>query len=127
MGLDLRVMTESVEKQLWLTTDDISTSTVTTGAREGGQDTGGILNDSTRVELTFHRRVPIPADKLKQELTDFLQVTEEIFAYATQRSSGMRLDEIELEVEVNAEGQVSLFGTGGKAGGKGAIRLKFKL
>jgi hypothetical protein len=118
-------MMERASKQIWITVED--TSTVTTGAREGGRDTGGVLNGSTSVELATRRRVPISSDRLKQELTDFLQVTEEVFAEATQRSSGMRLDEVEVEVEVNAEGQVSLFGTGGRVGGKGAIRLKFKL
>jgi hypothetical protein len=38
----------------------------------------------------------------------------------------MQLDEIELSVEINGEGQVSLIGTGTKVGGKGAIKLKFK-
>ena len=38
----------------------------------------------------------------------------------------MQLDELELTVEINGEGQVSLLGTGGKVGTKGAIKLKFK-
>jgi hypothetical protein len=38
----------------------------------------------------------------------------------------MELDEIELSVEVNGEGQLSLLGSGSKLGGKGAITLKFK-
>jgi hypothetical protein len=38
----------------------------------------------------------------------------------------MELDEIELSVEVNGEGQLSLLGTGGKAGAKGAMTLKVK-
>ena len=40
--------------------------------------------------------------------------------------SGLELDEVELAVEVNGEGKVSILGTGGKAGGKGGITLKFK-
>jgi hypothetical protein len=35
------------------------------------------------------------------------------------------LEEIELTVEVNAEGQLGILGNGGKAGGKGGIKLKF--
>ena len=38
----------------------------------------------------------------------------------------MALEEVELMVEVNGEGQLSLLGTGGKAGAKGAMTLKFK-
>jgi len=36
------------------------------------------------------------------------------------------LDEIELSVEVNGEGKISILGNGAQAGGKGAINLKFK-
>ena len=59
----------------------------------------------------------------------FLQSVGRIFNDAerqTTQSPGMRLDEIELSVEINGEGEVKLLGTGGKAGGKGAIKLKFK-
>nr|WP_281257084.1 hypothetical protein [Calothrix elsteri] len=38
----------------------------------------------------------------------------------------MQLDEIELTVEINGEGQVKLLGNGIKAGGKGGIKLTFK-
>jgi hypothetical protein len=37
----------------------------------------------------------------------------------------LHLEEIELTVEVNAEGQLGILGSGGKAGGKGGIKLKF--
>jgi hypothetical protein len=38
----------------------------------------------------------------------------------------MCLDEIELSVEIGAEGEIRLIGSGAKANGKGAIKLKFK-
>jgi hypothetical protein len=38
----------------------------------------------------------------------------------------MQLEEVELVIEVNGKGQVSLLGTGGELGGKGAIMLTFK-
>ena len=63
-------------------------------------------------------------------MSAFLEVVEEVFdqtqMQAQETQPKMRLDEIELSVEINGEGQVSLFGTGGKVGGKGAINLKFK-
>ncbi|NJL40783.1 MAG: hypothetical protein HC899_31635 [Leptolyngbyaceae cyanobacterium SM1_4_3] len=43
-----------------------------------------------------------------------------------QEIGGMELDEIELSVEVNGEGQLSLLGSGTKVGGSGALTLKFK-
>ncbi|MGI8932655.1 hypothetical protein [Leptolyngbya sp. BC1307] len=38
---------------------------------------------------------------------------------------GLQLNEVELSVEINAEGKVSLIGSGGKFGSKGGITLKF--
>jgi hypothetical protein len=60
-------------------------------------------------------------------MTDFLQVVGELFSEAERRNSGMQLEEIELSVKINGEGEVSLFGIAGtKAGGEGGITLKFK-
>ncbi|WP_416669727.1 Pepco domain-containing protein [Egbenema bharatensis] len=36
------------------------------------------------------------------------------------------LDEVELSVEMNAQGQVSILGNGGSLSNRGAIKLKFK-
>lgn len=40
--------------------------------------------------------------------------------------AGYHLEEMEIEVEVSAEGEVSLLGTGGKVGGKGSLTLQLK-
>jgi hypothetical protein len=53
-------------------------------------------------------------------------VVGDLFEQAEQKPNGMVLDEVELSVEINAEGQVSIMGSGGKLGSKGAITLKFK-
>ena len=50
----------------------------------------------------------------------------EMLDEAEPPDSKMCLDEVELSVEINGEGQVSLFGVGGKAGGKGGMTFKFK-
>ncbi len=43
------------------------------------------------------------------------------------KKTGFQLDEIELTIEISGEGEIKLWGVGGgKAGGKGAIALKFK-
>lgn len=39
---------------------------------------------------------------------------------------GVRLDAIEISVEINAQGQVSLLGSGGSLSDQGAIKLMFK-
>ncbi len=123
-------MSEETLKTIWIITDETSTISTPTGARGDGQDTGGLLGKykqpPPQIEVLGKERVAVPVERLKQEMTDFLQVVGDVFSQAEQQQSGLQIDEIELSVEINGEGQVSLFGIGGKAGGKGAIKLKFK-
>jgi ArsR family metal-binding transcriptional regulator len=80
-------------------------------------------------EVDAKYKVEISVDKLEQEMGRFLHIVSRLFQRAeveAERKSGMRLDEIELSVEINGEGKISLIGSGAKAGGKGAITLKFK-
>lgn len=75
------------------------------------------------------QKVEVSVEKLEQEMSNFLQVVGRLFKRAEQEAyqkPGMQLNEIELSIEINSEGQISLIGTGAKAGGKGAITLKFK-
>ncbi len=75
--------------------------------------------------MTHRRRVPLDAAALKTQMDGLLQVIISVFDQATQQT-GLQLDEVELAVEINAEGQVSILGNGGKLADKGAIKLKFK-
>ncbi|MDY7003877.1 MAG: hypothetical protein SWX82_07930 [Cyanobacteriota bacterium] len=69
----------------------------------------------------------VAVDTLETEMGHLIDVFERLLSRAEkQTQTEIQLDEIELSVEVNGEGKVSLFGSGGKAGGKGAIKLKFK-
>ena len=121
-------------KTLWLITDDTTSLpekdlSYPEGSRESTRDTGGRLgsNRDTRDTARRRRRVGISTTKLRQEFEEFIEAAEEVFSQLNQKQSALNLDEVEVEVEVNAEGQFSLLGTGGKVGSKGAIRLKFKL
>jgi hypothetical protein len=58
-------------------------------------------------------------------MNGLLQIVSDIFNHA-QQQTGLQLNEVELTVEINAEGQVSLLGSGGKLTNKGGITLKFK-
>lgn len=103
-------------------------STTTTGARSS-RDIGGMLGaeitETTEVVIT--RRKAVELSKLKQEMQGFLQAMREMLDEADQPAAKIQLDEVELSVEINGEGQISLFGIGGgKAGGKGAMTFKFK-
>ncbi|MEM9538761.1 MAG: hypothetical protein AAGA60_04530 [Cyanobacteria bacterium P01_E01_bin.42] len=108
------------EKGIWIITDETA---IATGAKRG-IDTGADYGEPA--ESNGRRRSRLSAGELKQQMGEFLEAMEEAFEQAQKPRSGMSLDEIELSVEINGKGQVSLFGTGGEAGAKGAIKLKFK-
>lgn len=125
----------STPDSLWIITEEVAeTSTTTIGAR-GGHDTGGLLGSKTTEEqiivtkekdkVVITRR-KVEVTKLKQEMRGFIQAMRECLDEADTDDSKIRLDEVEVSVEVNGEGQLSLFGTGGKVGGKGSLTFKFK-
>ncbi|PZV17108.1 MAG: hypothetical protein DCF22_04320 [Leptolyngbya sp.] len=115
--------------QLWLTTEveTIKTTEVVQGGREGGDIGGGFGQPKVteQVKTIVRQRVPLDAVALKTQMNGLLQVVGEVFDQATQNSD-LTLDEVELSVEINAQGQVSIMGNGGSLNDKGAIKLKFK-
>ena len=115
-------------EKIWIITGETQTKERPSGARDGSQDTGGLLGNGTteETEVVAPERKPVEVDKLKREMKGFLQAMREMLDEADPPDSKMRLDEVELSVEINGEGQVSLFGVGGKAGGKGGMTFKFK-
>ena len=70
------------------------------------------------------KRFQVKAEDLKREMSEFLRVIEDVFDHTDRETSNLKLKEIELSVEINGEGQINLLGIGGKAGSKGAIKLK---
>jgi hypothetical protein len=102
------------EETIWVVTDDfVQDSEARRDYRETDESRG----------------VEVSVSALELKMSHFLQSVGRIFHKAEQQenqASGMRLDEIELSIEINGEGEVKLLGTGGKAGGKGAIKIKFK-
>lgn len=131
----------STPKAIWIITEETAETSSTTnetfrniGARSSG-DTGGRLGIETTEEIVVSRkkdeivitRHKVEVTKLKQEMKGFLEAMREMLDEADQPNSKMQLDEVELSVEINGEGKISLFGIGGaKAGGKGAMTFKFK-
>ena len=102
------------EETIWIVTDD------TTQASD---------NQRSYKEVAQERGVKVSVIELEQKMSHFLQAVGRIFRQAEQQSictDGMQLNEIELSVEISGEGEIKLMGTGGKAGGKGSITLKFK-
>jgi len=84
--------------------------------------------DEVRQRLSRLKEVKLPISQLEQNMTQFLRLIGRLFKQVDQEigsESGMKLDEVELSVEISGEGEVKLV-AGGKAAGKGAIKLKFK-
>ncbi|MFM7882628.1 MAG: hypothetical protein ACKO8H_12555 [Microcystis panniformis] len=121
-------MTEDIAtpSKIWIITGESDLQKTPTGARSS-RDTGGRLGEQERsAEVAATERSQVDVSKLKLEMQGFLKAMREMLDEADPPSAKIRLDEVELSVEINGEGQVSLFGVGGKAGGKGAMTFKFK-
>ncbi len=113
---------------IWIVTDETPAVIHSDGSRSGQYSGNPYDADETGRSLV-RRGIPVSAEKLEQGVTEFVQVLGRVLQHVKQNThelAGMTLDEIELSVEVNGEGQLSLLGTGGKAGAKGAMTLKFK-
>ena len=115
-------------EKIWIITGETYSQEPKTGARDSSHDTGGRLGSETleEIEVVARERKPVEVEKLKREMKGFLQAMREMLDEAEPPDSKMCLDEVTLSVEINGEGQISLFGVGGKAGGKGGMTFKFK-
>jgi hypothetical protein len=114
---------------VWIVIDKPAQEEIQQGGRSGGGTGNPYLTPDT-AEPEVRHQIPVKAEKLEQGVSEFLQVMGQVMRNA-KNSAGelgaMELDEIELTVEVNGEGRLSLLGNGGKMGGKGAMTLKFKM
>jgi hypothetical protein len=126
-------MLETPPDGIWIVTDETPQIAIPDGVKGGNTITHN-WGDETITESTGSKgvtdAVKVSAQKLEQNMTHFLKLVTNLFSQAERQakvnSVGMQLDEIELSVEISAEGEVKLIGNGAKAGSKGAIKLKFK-
>jgi hypothetical protein len=89
-------------------------------------DTGGgfgPIRDAAQT-IAGRQRVPLDAQALKSQMQGMIATINDLFDQAATQT-GLHLNEVELSVEINAEGQVSWVGNGGKLGNTGGITLKF--
>jgi len=94
----------------------------------GDNQRGWFNEDQPNKNLVKHEKT-LSVDELEAKMSGFLQMVGRVFSSAekeAKKASGMCLDEIELSVEIGAEGEIHLIGSGAKASGKSAIKLKFK-
>jgi hypothetical protein len=78
--------------------------------------------------ITALKQVKLPIADLEKKMEVFLTLVGRLFRKADQQAtaeSGMRLKEVELQVEISGEGEIRLV-AGGKAAAKGAITLRFE-
>jgi hypothetical protein len=103
----------SEEKGIWIIreTDD----------SKAASDWGADYEDSSE----NNRNGFISASQLKRNVGEFLEVIKEAFNQAQNTADGIELSELECSIEINGKGQIGILGTGGEAGAKGAIKLKF--
>jgi hypothetical protein len=93
----------------------------------GSIDTQRGWRDEIQKKISSLKEVKLPVSELEQNMNQFLQLVGRLFKQVDQQigsESDMKLDEVELAVEIGGEGEVKLV-AGGKASGKGAIKLKF--
>ena len=120
----------STDQQLWFvveTEEAVEETTKVTGERSG-EDVGGGFGESELVKtvktLAKRKRISLDAQALKVQISSMLAIMDDVFNEANART-GLRLDEVELSVEINAEGQISIVGNGGKLGNTGGMTLRF--
>ncbi|MEL6440891.1 MAG: hypothetical protein AAFQ80_16745 [Cyanobacteria bacterium J06621_8] len=107
------------ENNIIIITDEESELSVPEGQKGWGEEVARRVSGLREVRLN--------PTELENKMADFLQTVRRLFRQAEEQSdqdSGMHLTEVELSVEIGAEGEVKLV-AGGKATGKGAIKLKF--
>lgn len=121
-------MSEENLETLWVIVDDAPQTPQEDGSKDA-TSRGNPWTKSVASAVGATKAVPVSTQKLEAEMSKFLQVVSNVFSNAEQQvssKSGLKLDEIEVTVEINGEGEVKLLGTGGKVGTKGGITLKFK-
>ncbi|MEH2406967.1 Pepco domain-containing protein [Nostoc sp.] len=117
---------------IWIVTDDMPQISIPDGVKGGSTNTRGWGDEAIRESIGSKGvgdAVKVSAQTLEQNMSHFLELVGSLFSQAQQHAkvnSKMQLDEIELSVEISADGEVKLIGSGVKAGSKGAIKLKFK-
>ncbi|MDA0267842.1 MAG: hypothetical protein O3A14_13000 [Cyanobacteria bacterium] len=121
----------SDNSQLWFVVETEATveETVEVTGERDGKDTGASFGQepprgTTLKTLAKRQRVSLDAQALKAQMSSMLAIMDDVFSEANSRT-GLRLDAVELSVEINAEGQISIVGNGGKLGNSGGMTLKF--
>lgn len=121
-------MSEENLETLWVIVDETPQTPQEDGSRDG-TSSGNPWAKRVASAVGATKAVKVSTQKLEAEMSRFVQIVSRLFSHAEKQvnpQSGLKLDEIEVSVEINGEGEVKLLGTGGKVGTKGGITLRFK-
>jgi hypothetical protein len=113
--------------KIWIvTSESVGTSEADSSATPKG------WGEEVQQKVQQFRDKQLDAVELERKMSNFLQAVGRLFQQAEAQAqpsqpgqAKMKLDEIELSIEISGEGEIKLV-AGGKASGKGAIKLKFK-
>lgn len=120
-------MVEPTEQYIWVVTEaepmgDRGADNIPRNPFESDFPTPGLAT-------TSRHGIPVPVTKLRKGMADFLDGMGQVIQEAQVKAAevgNMELEEIELSVEVNGDGQISLLGSGARVGGSSALTLRFK-
>ncbi len=121
-------MSQEADETIWIITSD-TPETLDDDSSKAGNTTRNPWSKGSALTTAATKGVKVGVEKVEAEMSKFLRIVGGLLSRAQKQlpsDSRLTLDEIELSVEVNGEGEVKLLGTGGKAGTKGGITLKFK-
>ncbi len=116
-----------MDETLWIVTaNDISEDDIDGKGNDSKNPWNTPRGSAVEVAAQLKR---VSVQKLEAELSKFLKIVGGLFNRAESaiaQETGIKLEEIELSVEITGEGDIKLLGTGVKAGSKGGLTLKFK-
>ena len=115
------------EETIWIITAE--NTPVTNEDVRGEGSSSNPWNSPTNVIKKTAQLSRVSVHKLETELSKFLQIMGGLFNRAQEQAdqhTGLKLEEIELSVEITGEGEIKLLGTGITTGTTGGIKLKFK-
>jgi hypothetical protein len=112
------------ESYIWIVTDDHSDHSY-----DGSKGNWG---EESKLRHSDFKAVKISALELEQKMADFIGIVGRLFQHAELQAqhkeasqTSLLLEQVELSVEISAEGEVKLV-AGVKAASKGVITLRFK-
>jgi hypothetical protein len=112
----------STPDHLWIITEEVEETPETpTKSRVGAR--GAINIDGSTV---VPRRHSVQVSAVQTEMKEFIEAMRLCLDAVDKPDSKTHLHEVEVSVEINKEGQLSICGAGAKLGGKSSLTFKFK-